>query len=65
MAVNMALVIKDLVVRRGGERVVDEVSLEVKEGEVVGLMGANGSGKSSLALAVMGWMGCGVCKRAE
>lgn len=60
MAVNMALVIKDLVVKRGGERVVDEVSLEVKEGEVVGLMGANGSGKSSLALAVMGWMGCEV-----
>ncbi|MGY5865278.1 MAG: ABC transporter ATP-binding protein [Candidatus Thorarchaeota archaeon] len=40
--------------RKGLVRAVDDVSLEVREGECVGLLGESGSGKSSMALAIMG-----------
>ena len=39
-----------LVARRGGRNVVDGVSLEVHEGQVVGLVGPSGSGKSTTLL---------------
>jgi len=42
-----------LSVRRGGLRVVDEVSFEVPAGQIVGIVGLNGAGKSSL-LACLG-----------
>lgn len=37
-----------------GRRVVDQVSLEVREGEVVGLLGPNGAGKTTLFHIVIG-----------
>ncbi|MFW9794676.1 MAG: ABC transporter ATP-binding protein [Candidatus Thorarchaeota archaeon] len=40
--------------RKGLVRAVDDVSLEVREGECVGILGESGSGKSSMALAIMG-----------
>src|SRR5438445_8453554 len=43
----------DLDVFRGRARVVDRVSLEVEEAQVVGLVGESGSGKSMTAMAVM------------
>ena len=39
---------------RGVVRAIEDASLEVREGEAVGLVGESGSGKSSLARAVLG-----------
>ncbi|MFW9808670.1 MAG: ABC transporter ATP-binding protein [Candidatus Thorarchaeota archaeon] len=40
--------------KKGLVRAVDDVSLEVREGECVGILGESGSGKTSMALAIMG-----------
>lgn len=49
-----ALKIDELVVSYGGIQAVRGVSLTVDAGQVIGLVGANGAGKSSLLRAVMG-----------
>lgn len=41
-------------VDRGGQRVVHEVDLNVERGSWFGLIGANGSGKTSLLRALAG-----------
>jgi peptide/nickel transport system ATP-binding protein len=46
--------IEGLTVRYGGFTAVDDVTLEIPGGHVVGLVGESGSGKSSLARAVSG-----------
>ncbi len=44
----MALLsVRQLVKSYGGRRVVDEVSFEINEGEIVGLLGRNGAGKTT------------------
>mgnify|MGYP001764858626 CR=1 FL=1 len=48
------LEVRQVSVRYGGALAVDEVSLTVAPGEVVALLGASGSGKSSLLRAVAG-----------
>ncbi|MFC8191972.1 ABC transporter ATP-binding protein [Cellulomonas sp. NPDC057328] len=45
---------RDLRVRRGGRTAVDGVSLDVRAGRVTAVVGLNGSGKSSLLLALAG-----------
>lgn len=51
---NPLLLIKNLQVTVEDKVVVDELSLELSAGETAFLMGANGSGKSSLANILMG-----------
>ena len=48
------LVVEDLDVRYGGVHAVRGLSFEVRPGEIVGLIGANGAGKSSTLHAIMG-----------
>jgi len=56
---ELLLTVKDLCVAfprpgRGVKTVVDRVSFSLKEGEILGIAGESGSGKSMTALAVMG-----------
>lgn len=52
------LQVRDLVVdfqtRAGNARVLDHVSLEVREGKILGIVGESGCGKSMTALSIMG-----------
>ncbi len=50
----MALSIRDLTIQSVTRRVVDGVSLDVSEGQIVVLLGPNGAGKSELVLGVAG-----------
>ncbi len=49
-----ALEVENLVVEYGSIRAVDRISFNVREGEIVTLIGANGAGKSSVLRAVSG-----------
>lgn len=46
----------DLVVNLGGRTIVDAVSLTVQPGEIVGLIGTNGAGKTTIVNAVSGFV---------
>ena len=50
--VGRLLVARDLIVKRGGARVLDIPAFDIRRGEVVSLVGPNGAGKSSLLLAL-------------
>jgi ABC-type branched-subunit amino acid transport system ATPase component/ABC-type branched-subunit amino acid transport system permease subunit len=54
MPVPALLVARDVGVRYGGVRALEGLSLEVRRGEIVGLIGANGAGKSTFFNAVSG-----------
>jgi lipopolysaccharide export system ATP-binding protein len=51
---DRTLAVKHLVKSYGSRRVVDDVSLEVRKGEVVGLLGANGAGKTTTFYMTVG-----------
>ena len=50
------LVTRDLEVSFGGLKAVDKVNLEIRRGEIVGLIGPNGSGKSTVFNLVSGFV---------
>ena len=54
--VPAALTVEGLSVRFGGVHALSDVSLNVKEGELVGLIGPNGAGKTTLIDAVSGFV---------
>ena len=47
------LEIKDLAVRIGGKRIIDDVSFPVRSGEILAIVGESGSGKTMTALSVL------------
>lgn len=49
-----ALVVENLTAGYGSQVIIRDVSFKVKPGQVVSIIGANGSGKSTIAKAVMG-----------
>lgn len=54
---NPVLAVRDLAVDYGVVRAVDGVSFDVHEGEILGLAGESGSGKSTIAQAVLRLLG--------
>jgi ABC-type branched-subunit amino acid transport system ATPase component len=53
---EILLAAEDVAVHFGGVRAVDGVSLEVRRGEIVGLIGPNGSGKTTLFQTLSGFL---------
>ncbi|MGA3045446.1 MAG: ABC transporter ATP-binding protein [Terracidiphilus sp.] len=49
--------IRDLRIRFGATEAVRSISLQIDEGEVLGLVGESGSGKSATAMAILGLLG--------
>lgn len=49
-----ALIIKNVTKYFAGLRALDRVSLELRQGEIVGLIGPNGSGKTTLINIITG-----------
>lgn len=50
----IAISVRDLVVGFGKNTVIDHLSLDVREGEIIGLVGASGGGKSVLMRTLIG-----------
>jgi ABC-2 type transport system ATP-binding protein len=53
----MDIRIENLVKRFGHQRAVDNISFEVKTGEIVGFLGPNGAGKSTTMKIITGYLG--------
>ena len=57
-AVRNVLEVKSVTKRFGGLTALNEVSLELREGEVLGIIGPNGSGKTTLFEIISGYQPC-------
>ncbi|MQW23063.1 MULTISPECIES: ABC transporter ATP-binding protein [unclassified Lactococcus] len=53
---DTAVVVKELTVKFDGKEILDQLSLELKMGEIVGLIGPSGAGKSTLINAILGML---------
>src|SRR5271170_839689 len=51
---NPIISVRDLIVSYGGRRVLDGVNLDIERGEVMALLGASGSGKSTMLRHIIG-----------
>jgi Fe-S cluster assembly ATP-binding protein len=51
---NIVLEVKNLTVSVSGRKILDDLNLTVRDGEVAALMGPNGSGKSTLSYVIAG-----------
>ncbi|MBI19060.1 MAG: hypothetical protein CMB73_00605 [Euryarchaeota archaeon] len=51
---NLVIDAKDLTVSRGGAIVVEDINMQVRYGEFIGIVGPNGGGKTTLMLAILG-----------
>lgn len=48
------LTVDGINLKKGGRQIINDVSFQVADGEIFGILGANGAGKSSLAFTLMG-----------
>jgi ribose transport system ATP-binding protein len=55
MAVDQTLVVRNISMTFGGQRALDKVSMTIRPGEVHGLVGQNGCGKSTLIKILAGY----------
>lgn len=53
---NILLSVKNLKVSLSGEKIIDNLSFDVKEGEIFTILGQNGSGKSVLIKTILGFL---------
>lgn len=52
----MDIVVKNLTKRYGSQKAVDNISFEVKTGEILGFLGPNGAGKTTTMKAITGYL---------
>ncbi|MEK8020185.1 MAG: cysteine peptidase family C39 domain-containing protein [Candidatus Parabeggiatoa sp.] len=52
---NVGITLDNLTVQAGGHRILNEITLSIKGGEHIAIVGSSGAGKSSLVGVLLGW----------